>query len=59
MGRLDVDLHVIERCLNHVSGSKAGVAGTYNRALYADEKKTALERWAAAVEDIVTRNPRL
>jgi hypothetical protein len=30
------------------------VAGVYNRAAYAPEKKAALERWAAHVEGLVT-----
>jgi len=37
---------VIEAILNHVSGHKAGVAGIYNRATYANEKREALNRWA-------------
>jgi integrase len=41
--------HVIEAALNHVSGHRAGVAGIYNRALYAAEKRDALERWAQHV----------
>jgi hypothetical protein len=32
--------------LNHVSGHKAGVAGVYNRASYAAEKRAALDLWA-------------
>ena len=54
MAELGVQPHVIEAALNHVSGAKAGVAGTYNRAAYAAEKKAALERWAAHVEGLVT-----
>lgn len=38
--------HIVEALLNHVSGHKGGVAGTYNRALYRTEKATALNRWA-------------
>lgn len=37
--------HVIERILNHVSGSFAGVAGIYNRHPYLEEMRTALECW--------------
>jgi integrase len=43
--------HVVEACVNHVSGHKAGVAGVYNRAAYADEKRLAMSgwgRWVAA-----------
>jgi integrase len=38
--------HVIEACLNHVSGTKAGVAGIYNRALHLDERRDALQAWS-------------
>jgi hypothetical protein len=43
--------------LNHVSGAKAGVAGTYNRAAYAPEKRAALERWAERIERLVINEP--
>jgi integrase len=46
--------HIIEAVLNHVSGHKAGVAGIYNRAVYAEEKAEALARWGAHVEQLVT-----
>ena len=45
MARLGVAPHVIERVLNHISGSQSGVAGIYNRYGYLPEKKTALELW--------------
>ncbi len=45
--------HVIEAVVNHVSGHKAGVAGIYNRATYAVEKREALERWSIHVATIV------
>jgi integrase len=41
--------HIIEACINHMSGHKAGVAGTYNRAAYADEKRAAFEAWGSHV----------
>lgn len=50
MADLGVQPHVIEAILNHVSGHRAGVAGIYNRATYAAEKRVALEMWAAHVE---------
>ena len=45
MARLGVAPHVIERVLNHISGSQSGVAGIYNRYGYLPEKKAALELW--------------
>jgi integrase len=49
MQRLGVRLEVIERTLNHVSGSFSGVAGIYQRDPMHDETRAALERWAAHV----------
>jgi hypothetical protein len=31
--------------LNHASGTFAGVAGIYNRFAYAEEMRSALQRW--------------
>ncbi|QEE37989.1 MULTISPECIES: site-specific integrase [unclassified Methylobacterium] len=46
---LKVQPHVIEAILNHTSGSKASVAGIYNRAQYRDEKRDALDLWGRYV----------
>lgn len=54
MAEIGVAPHVVEAVLNHVSGTKSGVAGVYNRAQYAAEKKAALERWASHVEGLVS-----
>jgi integrase len=54
MAEIGIAPHIVEAALNHISGAKAGVAGTYNRAAYAPEKKTALERWAAHIEGLVS-----
>ncbi len=53
MAELGVLPHIVEACLNHISGHKAGVAGTYNRARYEDEMRAALDRWAAHVARLV------
>ena len=47
---LGVNLTVIERCLNHVSGSFAGIVGVYQRHNFADEMRAAMERWGRHVE---------
>jgi integrase len=54
MAELGIAPHIVEAALNHVSGARAGVAGTYNRAVYLPEKKAALERWAAHIDGLVT-----
>jgi integrase len=54
MADLGVQPHVIEACLNHVSGFRAGVAGVYNVAEYRKEKRAALERWGAHLQGLVT-----
>lgn len=57
MQRLGVDLVVVEAILNHVSGSRAGVAGIYARYRYDLEKRDALEAWAADVLRIAAGKP--
>jgi integrase len=50
MAELGTLPHVIEAVLNHISGHKAGIAGVYNRALYANETRQALDVWGAHIE---------
>ena len=54
MGDIGIQPHVVEAVLNHVSGSKAGVAGTYNKAMYLKEKREALNKYAEYVLTIVS-----
>ena len=51
--KLGVRLEVTESVLNHVSGSRAGIVGIYQRHDWADEKRAALAAWGAHVEAIV------
>jgi integrase len=53
LNKIGVAPEVVEACLNHISGSKAGVAGTYNQWHYAPEKTAALARWADHVIGLV------
>jgi integrase len=53
MARLGIGLSVIEKVLNHVSGSFAGVVGIYQRHDFAGEKRAALEAWGKHVSAIV------
>jgi integrase len=57
LAKMGVSLPVIEKILNHVSGSFAGVAGIYQRHDFADEKRDALQRWAYHVELLVADQP--
>jgi hypothetical protein len=45
--------HVVEAIVNHVSGTTAGVPGTYNKALYLEERKQALAAWGRHVGNLV------
>jgi integrase len=47
--RLGVRLEVTEAVLNHISGSRGGIAGVYQRHDWAAEKRAALDAWAAHV----------
>jgi integrase len=51
--RLGVRLEVTEAVLNHISGSRGGIAGVYQRHDWADEKRAALDNWAAHVTEAV------
>ena len=50
MGRLGVDRLVISKVLNHAEG---GVTKRYDRHRYDAEKRTALDRWAMRLREIV------
>lgn len=52
MAKLGVSLVVIEKVLNHVSGSLAGIVGVYQRHEFADEKREAMQKWANYIERI-------
>ncbi|HEX9321786.1 MAG TPA: site-specific integrase [Xanthobacteraceae bacterium] len=52
LANLGVQPHVIEVILNHVSGHKAGVAGTYNRSPYEREARAAMMLWGEHIEAI-------
>jgi integrase len=55
MQRLGVPLPVTEAVLGHISGSRSGVVGIYQRYGYDEEKRQALEKWAAHVAEVVAR----
>ncbi len=52
--RLGIGLQVVESVLGHISGSRSGIVGIYQRHTYDAEKKAALEAWARHVDAIVS-----
>lgn len=48
--RLGIRFEVTEAVLNHVSGSKSGVAGVYQRHDWAEEKAAALAAWSRRID---------
>jgi integrase len=55
--QLGIAPHVVESVLAHV-GHQSGIAGTYNKASYAIEKRRALDRWADFVDEAVSGKPK-
>jgi len=51
--RLGVTIEVVERAINHTSGTFGGIVGVYQRHDYAREKRDAMDRWAAHVKALV------
>ena len=49
MARLGINLPVIEKVLNHASGSFAGIVGVYQKHEFSQEKRHALDAWGAFV----------
>ncbi|MCZ6467239.1 MAG: integrase arm-type DNA-binding domain-containing protein [Alphaproteobacteria bacterium] len=49
LAKLGVDLTVIKLICEHQVGETMGVTAIYNRFHYMDEKRAALEKWAAVV----------
>ncbi|WP_439541378.1 tyrosine-type recombinase/integrase [Hyphomicrobium sp.] len=56
MAELGVPPHVVEKILNHSTGTFAGVAGVYNRFEYRQEMRNALRFWAAHLKKRIKGN---
>ncbi|MGA2638425.1 tyrosine-type recombinase/integrase [Methylocella sp.] len=54
LARLQVDVLVTERLVNHVGESFSGVKGVYNRERFEPEQRAAMALWAAHVEHLVS-----
>jgi integrase len=55
--RLQARLETIEAILGHVSGSRSGIVGIYQRYEFGPEARLALEAWARHVEAIISGTP--
>ena len=45
--KLKISPVVIDKVLNHTSGAVKGIAAVYQRGEYLDQRKTAMDAWAA------------
>jgi integrase len=45
--RLGVALHVVEKCLNHTSGTFSGIVAVYQRHDFLEERRAAMILWSA------------
>jgi len=54
---LGIPIEVTEAVLNHISGTRAGVAGIYNRYRYEPEKCAALADWDARLQELLRNSP--
>jgi integrase len=59
MARLGIAPHVADKVLNHQTGTISGVAAVYQRHEFLAERKDALERWGAHIEDLLQSHRRL
>lgn len=56
MARARVQPYVVEKILNHVSGTISGVAAVYNRYGYDEEKTEAMEKWGEFLEELTNES---
>jgi integrase len=55
MARLNIAPHVVDKVLNHSSGTIRGVAAVYNRFEYLEERRAALEAWGRSIASLIMR----
>jgi integrase len=55
--KIGIAVPVIERALNHVSGTFGGITGVYQTHDYENEVQVALQRWGNHIEELVSGKP--
>lgn len=53
LAELRVTPHVIEKLLNHITGTISGVAAIYNRFHFMDEMREGIEKWETHLQTLV------
>jgi integrase len=54
MAALGCAPHIVERVLNHISGTQSGLVGVYQRHEYRAERLAAITAWGAHVDAVIT-----
>ncbi len=57
MAQMGIAPHIVEKVLNHATGTFSGVAGVYNRFGYVDEMREALTKWDAKIKAQIISRP--
>ncbi len=57
MAGLNIPPHVVDKILNHSTGTIRGVAAVYNRHQYLEERQNALDAWGRFLMGLVTPQP--
>ena len=52
-------MHVVEKALNHTSGTFGGIVGVYQRHEFHEERRRAMELWAEHVMGLVHGEPKV
>lgn len=52
MARAGIAPYVVEKVLNHISGTISGVAAVYNRYFYDAERRDALDKWGSFLDGL-------
>jgi integrase len=51
--KLGIGIHVVEKCLNHTSGSFGGIVKVYQKHDFLEEKRAAMTAWGNYIEMLV------